>query len=159
MGRVKAWKELQCDLYCLYSQSGKGQSIVRSWETVRSSSDNSARSAEEQSEDTTMAATTTTTTSSFSIPVSAQAESTVREIPNRRHRITPKAGHALEILGHAIEYMTDEFVYEDGALSARNAQLQAVQLLMALNRQVYFECPEVQTFSERCRALLHLHST
>jgi hypothetical protein len=31
-------------------------------------------------------------------------------------------------------------------------------LLMALNRQVYFECPEVPGFGERCRALLHLHT-
>jgi hypothetical protein len=105
-----------------------------------------------------MAATTTSTITSFSIPVSTQAESNVRECPNRRRRITPEAGHALEILGHAIEYLADEFVYEDGALSAGNAQLQAVQILMALNRQVYFECTEVPTFGERCRALLHLHS-
>jgi len=99
-----------------------------------------------------------TTTSSFSIPVTDQAFSTAGARPNRRHRITPEAGHALEILGHAIEYLTDEFVYEDGALSARNSQLQAVQMLMALNRQVYFACPEAPTFSERCHALLHLHS-
>jgi hypothetical protein len=26
---------------------------------------------------------------------------------------------------------------------------------MALNRQVYFECPEVPSFGERFRALLH----
>ena len=99
-----------------------------------------------------------TTTSRFSIPASAQAVSTARARPSRRRLITPEAGHALEILGHAIEYLTDEFVYEDGALSARNAQLQAVQILMALNRQVYFACPEVPTFAERCRTLLHLHS-
>jgi hypothetical protein len=99
-----------------------------------------------------------TTTSSFSIPASAQAVFTERECPNRRRRLTPEAGHALEILSHAIEYLTDEFVFEDGALSARNSQLQAVQMLMALNRQVYFACPEAPTFSERCHALLHLHS-
>jgi hypothetical protein len=99
-----------------------------------------------------------TTTSTLSIPASAQAVSAVLECPNRRRRITPEAGHALEILGHAIEYLTDEFVYDDGALSARNAQLQAVQMLMALNRQVYFACPEVPTFAERWHALLHLHS-
>jgi hypothetical protein len=129
--------------------------IIRTWKTVRSSSDISARSAEEQSEDKTMAATTTT---GFFIPASAQAVFTGLECPNRHRRITPKAGHALEILGHAIEYLTDEFVYEDYALFARSAQLQAVQMLMALNRQVYFECPEAPTFAERCRALLHLHS-
>jgi len=36
--------------------------------------------------------------------------------------------------------------------------LEAVRILMALNRQVYFECPEVPTLRERCRTLLHLHS-
>ena len=98
-----------------------------------------------------------TTAIRFSIPASAQAVFTARVRPSRR-RITPEAGHALEILGHAIEYLTDEFVYEDQALSTRSAQLQAVQMLMALNRQVYFECPEAPTFGERCLALLHLHS-
>jgi hypothetical protein len=34
--------------------------------------------------------------------------------------------------------------------------LEAVRLLMALNRQIYFECPEVPTLGDRCRALLHL---
>jgi hypothetical protein len=102
-----------------------------------------------------MAATTTT---GFLIPASAQAVSTAGTRPRRRRRITPEAGHALEILGHAIEYLTDEFVYEDHAFSARSAQLQAVQMLMALNRQVYFECPEAPTFGERCLAVLHHHS-
>src|ERR1035437_5403465 len=100
----------------------------------------------------------TTTITGFSIRASVQTVSTAGARPSRRRLITPEAGHALEILGHAVEYLTDEFVYEDGALSARNAQLQAVQILMALNRQVYFACPEVPTFAERCRSLLHLHS-
>lgn len=78
---------------------------------------------------------------------------------HRRRRISPKAGHALEILGHAIEYLTDEFVHEGVSLSAMNTRIEAVQLLMALNRQVYFECPEVPSFVERCRALLGLRAT
>jgi hypothetical protein len=78
-------------------------------------------------------------------------------LPNRRRRITPQAGHALEILGHAIEYLTDEYVHEGGLLSANDSRVKAVQLLMALNRKVYFECPEVPTIGERCRALLHLN--
>jgi len=36
--------------------------------------------------------------------------------------------------------------------------LEAVQLLMALNRQVYFECPVVPTLGERLRAALNLHA-
>lgn len=102
-----------------------------------------------------MAATTTT---GFSIPASAPAVPTVRVRSNRRRRITPQAGRALEILAHSIEYLTDEFVHQGRAYSAKNEQLEAVQMLMALNRQVYFECPEVPTFGERCRTLLHLHS-
>jgi len=102
-----------------------------------------------------MAATLTT---GFSIPASTPAASTARLSANRRRRISPRAGHALEILGHAIEYLTDEFVHRGAELSSRNEQLEAVQLLMSLNRQVYFECPEVPTFGERCRTLLHLHA-
>ena len=51
-----------------------------------------------------MAATTTT---GFSIPASALAVPRVR---THRRRITPQAGRALDILAHAIEYLTDEFV-------------------------------------------------
>jgi len=101
-----------------------------------------------------MAATTTT---GFSIPASAPAITTVRARSHRR-RISPRAGRAIETLAHAIEYLTDEFVRQGFSFSARNEQLEAVQILMALNRQVYFECPEVPTFGERCRTLLHLHA-
>ena len=59
----------------------------------------------------------------------------------------------MEILGHAIEYLTDEFVHEGSSLTTGNPQVQAIQLLMALNRQVYLDCPPVLTLSERCRAL------
>ena len=81
-----------------------------------------------------------------------------RVVTNRRRRITPEAGHALEILGHAIEYLTDEYVHEGGALSARDGRVMAVQLLMSLNRQVYFECPEAPTFVDRCRSFLRLRA-
>ena len=91
------------------------------------------------------------------ILVSARAVPRVQTRSGRR-RITPQAGRALEILGHAIEYLTDEFVQQDGMVSSKNERLEAVQMLMALNRQVYYECPEVLSFGERCRALLHLHA-
>lgn len=85
-----------------------------------------------------------------------------REVPSaavstsRRRRIDARAGHALEILGHAIEYLTDEFFYEATTLSANNPKLEAVQLLMALNRAVYYECPEAPSFGERWRSILRL---
>src|ERR1039458_8885567 len=75
---------------------------------------------------------------------------------NHRRRITPQAGHSLEKLGHAIEYLTDEFVHMGGSFCARNAHVEAVEMLMALHRQVYFECPEIPSLKERFRSLLGL---
>lgn len=97
-------------------------------------------------------------TTDFPIPVSTPVASTARVSPNRRRHITPKAGHALEILGHAIEYLTDEFVHNRVEMSSSSAELEAVQLLMSLNRQVYFECPEVPTRGERFRSVLRLRA-
>jgi hypothetical protein len=99
-----------------------------------------------------MAASATTR---FSIPTSIESPAAARVRAYRRRRISPQAGHALEILGHAIEYLTDEFVHSGGAFSSSNSQLEAVQLLMARNRAVYFECPEIPSLGERCRALLN----
>jgi hypothetical protein len=98
----------------------------------------------------------TSTTTGFPRAIAAPNAETIRAGANRRRRIDPQAGHALEILGHAIEYLADEFVHAGGSFSADNGQLQAVQLLMALNRQVYFECPEVPPFSKRLLSFLHL---
>ena len=78
-----------------------------------------------------MAATTTT---GLSIPASAPVVTTARARSHRR-RISPRAGRAIETLAHAIEYLTDEFVHQGFSFSARNEQLEAVQILMALNRQ------------------------
>ena len=99
-----------------------------------------------------------TTASNSSIPVLAPAASTAG-VHSRRRRITPEAGRALEILGHAIEYLTDEFRNQGRTFYAKDEQSEAVLLLMALNRQVYYECPEMPTFGERCRALLHFRSS
>ncbi len=102
-----------------------------------------------------MAATTTT---GFPVAISASPAEIIRTGIKRRRSISPQAGHALEVLGHAIEYLTDEFIHEGGSFSAQNSQLKAVQLLMALNREIYFECPEVPPFSKRVLSLLHLQT-
>jgi len=59
-----------------------------------------------------------------------------------RRRISPKAGRAIEKLAHAIEYLSDEFVQDSGPLDPRDGRVEAIQLLMGLNRAVYCECPE-----------------
>jgi hypothetical protein len=101
------------------------------------------------------------TLSSFPVPASIPA--TLASIPReggrtRHRRISPQAGRALEILGHAIEYLSDEFAHSGGSLSAHNAQVEAVQLLMGINRQIYFACPEVPSLGERWRAMVHLRT-
>ncbi len=98
-----------------------------------------------------MAATTTT---GFSIAAEALEAPAIAAEAGRLRRITPQAGRALECLGHAIEYLTDEYIHQGGSGSASDGPVEAVQLLMALNRQIYFECPVVPTFAERWRALL-----
>ncbi len=73
----------------------------------------------------------------------------------RRH-ITPEAGFALEKLGHAIEYLADEYAHEVGRLPVTNSdsshidpQVQAMQMLMAANREVYYACTVVTPLYER----------
>lgn len=98
-----------------------------------------------------MAASTTDISVRNLAPVQTAAEVRVW----RKRRISPEAGHALEILGHAIEYLTDEYVHEGGSFSAHDPRVEAIQFLMARNREIYFACPEVPTFGERLRGWLH----
>jgi hypothetical protein len=83
-------------------------------------------------------------------PVSAGALSDATASSAICRRISPQAGRALEILGHAIEYLTDEYVYRGGGFHQGDPKLEAIHLLMAANRSIYFECPEVPTFPQRC---------
>jgi hypothetical protein len=112
--------------------------------------------AEGYGEDKTNMSASMTTNLSISHPIPAAPTAGLRS--SRRRRITVEAGHALEKLGHAIEYLTDEFVQNGVEVSSRNGQVEAVQLLMRMNRQVYFECPEAPTVGERLRSMLHLHA-
>ncbi|MGB6742361.1 MAG: hypothetical protein WBE38_01805 [Terracidiphilus sp.] len=70
--------------------------------------------------------------------------------PKVRRRISPQAGRALEILGHAIDYLTDEYVHHGGEFRPGDPELDAIELLMAANRAIYFECPRIPTLRERC---------
>lgn len=102
----------------------------------------------------------------FDIPESTNVVSPSRasiisnsEVQGRHHkrRISPQAGRALEILGHAIGYLTDELVYEGGPLSAHNGQLEAIGLLMARNRTIYFSCPVIPSLGEQLRTFFRIH--
>jgi hypothetical protein len=74
--------------------------------------------------------------------------------PRVRRRLTPEAGRGLEILGHAIEYLEDEYPADSvalGVLPDTDAQLEAIDLLKALNREIYFSAAEVQPPFHRVR--------
>jgi hypothetical protein len=104
--------------------------------------------AEKLGEDDSMATTTTTIFaadlgSGQSIPASEKT---------KRRSIDPQSGQALVILGHAIEYLADEFVCGGRSFSTSRGQVDAIQLLMALNREIYLACPEAPTFAEWLKA-------
>lgn len=71
-----------------------------------------------------------------------------------RRRITPQAGKALEILAHALEYLADDYAVSDAKTPSLKDRMDAIELLMALNRQVYMECPQILSTAMRCRAFL-----
>lgn len=93
--------------------------------------------------------------STTAISFSADAVSSLPATRNRRRRISPEAGRALEILGHAIEYLTDEFLSSGGDFASHVGEIEAVQMLMAQNRRIYFDCPVVPTLRERLLGVLH----
>ena len=70
-----------------------------------------------------------------------------------RRRITRDAGLGLEKLGHALEYLTDEFVNDGCRFAEDHGRLQAIELLAAMNRQIYFECEIEPSIRERAQSL------
>jgi hypothetical protein len=74
----------------------------------------------------------------------------------RRRQISPQSGRALEILGHAIEYLADEYALQVGtfgSLHTEDPQLQSIQMLMAASRSIYYECLMAPTLRERLHGL------
>jgi len=71
-------------------------------------------------------------------------------------RSTSQAARAQKILGHAIEYLTDEFVQSGESNSADDDLLEAVKLLMALNHQAYHESAQAPTLWQQLHTFLRL---
>jgi len=110
-------------------------------------------------------ATMAQTGNMISDPTSDQTPALVRAVaarqPCRPRGITPEAGRAIEMLGHAIEYLADEFALECRSREVsvavdKHPSVAAIELLMTRNREIYFSCPMVPTLGERLRSLLHL---
>jgi hypothetical protein len=51
--------------------------------------------------------------------------------------------------------IADEFAHDGKTPNSHDPQVEAIQLLMGLNRQIYYECPVVSTLTERVRAFFH----
>jgi hypothetical protein len=96
------------------------------------------------------------TLSSISVDAFALVSPVPAAYPDRPRHITFSAGRALEMLGHAIEYLSDEYFCDESSVLDR-AHLEAVQILMSLNHDVYFACPPVMTLRERWHSILHPH--
>ena len=68
-----------------------------------------------------------------------------------RRRTTPQQGRALEILGHAIEYLVDSRLFDQWQTPADAA---AVHLLMERSRAVFADCAEIVPWHQRVQQAL-----
>jgi hypothetical protein len=77
--------------------------------------------------------------------------------PSIRRTLSRESGHALEILGHAIEYLADEYaadVERAGPLGNADPRVEAIQILKRLNRAVYYSGTEMEPPFRRMRRWL-----
>jgi hypothetical protein len=64
-----------------------------------------------------------------------------------RRQLSPAEGRALEMLGHAIEYLADEYCADSetkGRFGSADPRIEAIQMLKARNREIYYAAAEVQ---------------
>jgi hypothetical protein len=75
-------------------------------------------------------------------------------VPFVRRQLSRESAQGLEILGHAIEYLADEYAVDPadkGPLGNADPRIAAIQTLKSLNRAIYFSGPEVQPVWQRLR--------
>jgi hypothetical protein len=73
--------------------------------------------------------------------------SAVESRPFVRRQLSPAEGRALEMLGHAIEYLADEYCADSetkGRFGSADPRIEAIQTLKRLNREIYYAAAEVQ---------------
>jgi len=74
--------------------------------------------------------------------------------PFVRRQLSPEEGRAIEILGHAIEYLADEYCVgtePKGRLGNADPRIEAIQTLKALNRSIYYSAAEVEPVLSRVK--------
>jgi hypothetical protein len=85
------------------------------------------------------------------------SSSSVQPRPFVRRLLPPAGGRALEILGHAIEYLADEYandLADKGPLGSADPRVAAIQILKELNRAVYYSGTEVEPVFARMKRWL-----
>ncbi|MDE3106030.1 MAG: hypothetical protein KGK08_12720 [Acidobacteriota bacterium] len=70
-------------------------------------------------------------------------------------RPTMQQGRALEVLGHAVEYLIDSRMFEPGCTATQSDQ-EAAAILMALSRAVFHEAAPVKPLRQRLAGWLTL---
>jgi hypothetical protein len=70
-----------------------------------------------------------------------------------RRRPSLQQGRALEVLGHAIEYLMDSYMLPTSPHEAI-ADTDAVQLLKGLSLEIFRDCPPLVPFANRVRDVL-----
>jgi hypothetical protein len=66
----------------------------------------------------------------------------------KRRSINPETGRALLILSHAIEHLAEGFALDSRSFTSSRGEIDAIQLLMSLNRKIYMACPEAPSFGQ-----------
>ena len=99
------------------------------------------------------------------IPESMRAVGPIRLVPPPpqfvRRRLSRDSAQGLEILGHAIEYLADEYAVDPankGPLGNADPRIAAIQTLKSLNRAVYFSGAEMQPVWQRFRHWFLAHA-
>lgn len=92
-----------------------------------------------------------------SLPPASYSEKTAPpKLQLVRRRGDREQGRALEALGHAVEYLVDSRMFLIGE-SNREADAEAVQILMRASRSVFESCPEVVPVGRRFRRWAEEH--
>jgi|GEM_PF-6507001 len=91
----------------------------------------------------------------FTSPIAiSQYGSKMSSTPSHRpepRRVDPEQGRALEMLGHAIEYLVDSRLYDTRETPA---DADAVQVLMSCSREVFAECEVVVSWHHKMQQAL-----
>jgi hypothetical protein len=82
-------------------------------------------------------------------------------VSSRRRRISREAGRAMETLGHAIDYLADEFALDcmTAATVPRHGmhpRIAAIELLKERSREILLSCPQAPSLADRLGILRRL---